>query len=690
MANIEKTVFISYRRKDAYAALAVYQYLTSQHYDVFLDYTSIPSGDFEQSIVSNIKARAHFILILTPTALERSSEPGDWLRREIETAIDEKRNIIPLFFEGFNFSAPGVAAKLTGKMGAIRRYNGLDIPTGYFEAAMERLCERYLNVPLDAVIHPVPSEVRKWVREERVAANLALQENKEDIDKLVKPAGQIAESVESPEQEGTDYQNEGVPMAVQVTPAQLSIAPGGSVSCTISLFNQSGYIDVFGLDITGIPGEWIGSVPSSVRLKSGERKQLEFTLNVPRTFQGRAGRRTLNLKVSSQNEPGKVVEVKLGLTLTPYTQFTAKLNPAHLRAGETLQVVLTNHGNVQETFTVIASDERKELSFQPTQQQVRVAEGQSAVLEVHARLRQPRWFGGEKSHSFQVHVSVPKAAPQTLQGSLLSRGPLPAWAPVTSIMFLCFAVGAIYFLKGIIQLQNPTATPNSPLTLQAQVTALAAETLTAEATRRAQAATETAIQAVQDDDLDGLSNQREVDLGLDPGNPDSDQDGLNDGMEVNQYTTDPKNVDSDQDTLTDGQEVNVTYTLPKNPDTDGDGVTDGQEVRNGTDPGLPPSQTPVPPTIMPTRTPIPTFTPTFTLTAFSGGPQDVSIIYVDTSYIGTEDGSQSRPYNTMNEGVSAARSRANGAYIYTKQSDGTWRYHSYVAPINPGASGGGP
>src|SRR5687768_8507339 len=161
MASIEKTVFISYRRKDRYEALAVYQYLTSQLYEVFLDYTSIPSGDFEQIIVSNIKARAHFVLILTPTALDRCSEPGDWLRREIETAIEEKRNIIPLFFDDFNFSAPGVAEKLTGKLGAIKRYNGLDIPAGYFTEAMERLCEKYLNVPLNAVIHPVSTEVRK-------------------------------------------------------------------------------------------------------------------------------------------------------------------------------------------------------------------------------------------------------------------------------------------------------------------------------------------------------------------------------------------------------------------------------------------------------------------------------------------------------------------------------------------------
>jgi formylglycine-generating enzyme required for sulfatase activity len=187
MARIEKTIFISYRRRDISWALAVYQYLTSQKYNVFFDYTSIPSGDFEQIIVSNIRARAHFILILTPTALDRCSEPGDWLRREIETAIDERRNIIPLFFEGFSFSSPSVSQKLTGKLSTVNRYNGLDIPSGYFMEAMERLRGRYLNVPLNAVLHPVPSEVQKVVKEEQVAADKALQQ-REDIKELVKPA----------------------------------------------------------------------------------------------------------------------------------------------------------------------------------------------------------------------------------------------------------------------------------------------------------------------------------------------------------------------------------------------------------------------------------------------------------------------------------------------------------------------
>ena len=203
MARVEKTVFISYRRTDVYTALAVYQELSGKGYDVFFDYTSIPSGDFEQIIISNIKARAHFVLILTPTALDRCSEPNDWLRREIETAIDEKRNIIPLFFKDFKFGMPSVAEKLTGKLASLNRYNGMNVHEDYFHAAMDRLSRQFLDAPLETVLHPVSTEVRKVVKNEQIAADKALR-NKKDVQELIKPpAEKMADNVPSVSQNRT-------------------------------------------------------------------------------------------------------------------------------------------------------------------------------------------------------------------------------------------------------------------------------------------------------------------------------------------------------------------------------------------------------------------------------------------------------------------------------------------------------
>jgi tetratricopeptide (TPR) repeat protein len=180
-ARIEKTVFISYRRTNSFMARAVYQSLTAKGYDAFFDFEGINSGDFEQIILGNLKARAHFLVILTPSALERCNEPGDWLRREIELAIDEKRNIVPLFFEGFNFSSPAIAQYMVGKMAMLKNYNGLNVPADYFNEAIDRLINRYLNVPLDGVLHPLSKNAQRGADVQKAAVEKATVVTENDL-----------------------------------------------------------------------------------------------------------------------------------------------------------------------------------------------------------------------------------------------------------------------------------------------------------------------------------------------------------------------------------------------------------------------------------------------------------------------------------------------------------------------------
>src|ERR1035441_2610129 len=96
MERVDKTIFLSYRRTNIPWALAIFQNLTQHGYDVFFDYKGIASGAFERVILGNITARAHFLVLLTPSALERCDDPKDWLRREIETALESQRNTVPL------------------------------------------------------------------------------------------------------------------------------------------------------------------------------------------------------------------------------------------------------------------------------------------------------------------------------------------------------------------------------------------------------------------------------------------------------------------------------------------------------------------------------------------------------------------------------------------------------------------
>ena len=110
-----------------------------------------------------------------------------------------------------------------------------------------------------------------------------------------------------------------------------------------------------------------------------------------------------------------------------------------------------------------------------------------------------------------------------------------------------------------------------------------------------------------DVDGDGLRDDIEIALGLDPLNSDTDGDWLEDLLEITFFHTDPLNPDTDGDGLLDGIEVQHRqaaivleydeyypygyyygpddFTLPEdtdplNPDTDGDGLSDGEEYRN--------------------------------------------------------------------------------------------------------------
>jgi hypothetical protein len=73
--------------------------------------------------------------------------------------------------------------------------------------------------------------------------------------------------------------------------------------------------------------------------------------------------------------------------------------------------------------------------------------------------------------------------------------------------------------------------------------------------------------------------------------------------------------------------------------------------------------------------------------AFPVHAQGVGAVYVDPAWTGSEDGSQSKPYNTPTEGINAARAMSGGAYVYTKNTDGTWGPGVYYPGTNTGHLG---
>lgn len=66
--------------------------------------------------------------------------------------------------------------------------------------------------------------------------------------------------------------------------------------------------------------------------------------------------------------------------------------------------------------------------------------------------------------------------------------------------------------------------------------------------------------------------------------------------------------------------------------------------------------------------------------------QAPAVYYVDTAYVGSEDGTQEKPYNTVAEADDRARNQTNGAVIMVKKN-GTYVYDHFVSPVKPGPTG---
>jgi TIR domain len=99
-----RSVFISYRRQLSWElAQLVYHDLIGHNFDTFIDSQDLDSGEFERTILRQIKAREHFIVLLVPGSLDQIGEDGDWLRREIAHALAHDRNVVPLTANGFKF-----------------------------------------------------------------------------------------------------------------------------------------------------------------------------------------------------------------------------------------------------------------------------------------------------------------------------------------------------------------------------------------------------------------------------------------------------------------------------------------------------------------------------------------------------------------------------------------------------------
>ncbi|MBK8275774.1 MAG: transporter substrate-binding domain-containing protein [Nitrospira sp.] len=134
-------IFISYRRDtDSPTALLIFQHLTKQGYDVFIDVESLRSGDVDANLRREISTRRYFVIVLSPEAGQRlATRDGkdNWLLKELKWAIEHNLTLIPFLIGGFDFQA--YSPTPLSEMEKLKNSQGVPHAGPFFMAALGKL-----------------------------------------------------------------------------------------------------------------------------------------------------------------------------------------------------------------------------------------------------------------------------------------------------------------------------------------------------------------------------------------------------------------------------------------------------------------------------------------------------------------------------------------------------------------------
>ena len=148
MRGKQYDIFISYRRSDGkHTARLFKSEFERRGYRAFLDFDDLTDGKFDKRIENAILDAPIFLMILTNDYFARCNEEDDWVRREIECALENEKVIIPVNYDG---NLNGIPDYLEPRL---KREIGLhQFSTVYADAAFQVTFDKMIKDRVEKVI----------------------------------------------------------------------------------------------------------------------------------------------------------------------------------------------------------------------------------------------------------------------------------------------------------------------------------------------------------------------------------------------------------------------------------------------------------------------------------------------------------------------------------------------------------
>ncbi len=205
----------------------------------------------------------------------------------------------------------------------------------------------------------------------------------------------------------------GSQIYLRLTPAAVTVVPGGSVLLHARVANRSALVDGIDLAVSGVPLEWVSITFDQTGLMPGEEREAQIELKPPHAADSYAGVYALEVVARSRTRPGDQVIQPATLTIDPYIDFTPELDPQEVTArfkGD-YYLRIHNRSNAEIPFTFAGHNEKKALVFRFRPHELRVGPDENKPAQMSVRLRTWRLLG--RSQKFPLSVTVTPAGEVT-------------------------------------------------------------------------------------------------------------------------------------------------------------------------------------------------------------------------------------------------------------------------------------
>lgn len=296
--------------------------------------------------------------------------------------------------------------------------------------------------------------------------------------------------------------SEGEILGIAITPATLELDAEAQSLLELSITNRDATVKdiTLRLEVDGRPPVWVSLSDYRMKLLPDETKNTTALVDLSQAPDILAD--THIVKLIATTDKGEIEVNEVPVTVNSLEDFGLDMHPSNLQEKITCRLIISDHSNFQNEFTIMGIDDSDALAFEfdepqnailtnfdEQQQQIKVAPRQEAWLGFRIKPKKRPLFGSVKTMPFKMRIRTPETDWQSLNGQVEIAPRITRRILLFLLLILLLFAGAGFF--GFYQYNTAKAEFEAQLQIQldeADQRAQAAQLREEEATAKLEAA----------------------------------------------------------------------------------------------------------------------------------------------------------------------------------------------------------